>query len=63
MSVDKSYVMAQLGKLHENRDEGDFSITCSNGEVIKAHPLILSMRCVHREIENWHVFRMCLSQV
>ena len=56
MSVDKSYVMAQLGKLHENRDEGDFSITCSNGEVIKAHSFILSMRWVHRKIENWFSF-------
>ena len=45
MSVDKSYVMVQLRELSMTRDEGDFSlVSSSNGEIVKAHSLILSMR-------------------
>ena len=47
MSVDKAYVIAQMGELHKNRDDADFTLTSSNGEVIKAHSYILSMRWVN----------------
>ena len=50
MSVDKSYVIAQLRELNKKRGEGDFSLTSFKGEVIKAHSVILSMRWVCREI-------------
>ena len=60
MSVDKAYVIAQMGELHKNRDDADFTLTSSNGEVIKAHSYILSMRWVNRALVS---FKACLSQV
>ena len=63
MSVDKAYVIAQMGELHKNRDDADFTLTSSNGEVIKqikAHSYILSLRWV-----NWPLvsFKARLPQV
>ena len=57
MSVDKAYVIAQMGELHKNRY---FTLTSSNGEVIKAHSYILSLRWV-----NWPLvsFKARLPQV
>ena len=64
MSVDKSYVMAQLRELSMTRDEGDFSLTSSSkGQIVKAHSLILSMRSLCREIGNCYSSKMCISQV
>ena len=43
MSFATKHIVSHLGELHRSRDEtGDFSLTCQ-GEVIKAHSLILGM--------------------
>ena len=44
---DTSMMMAQLAELRTNRDDADVTLNCQ-GDVILAHSLILSTRCVHK---------------
>ena len=50
MSFATTAAVLHLGKLHKSRDEtGDFTLTCQ-GEVIKAHSLILGMGSVLKQM-------------
>ena len=43
MSFGSTLFMAQMAELRNNRDDADVTLTCQ-GEVIKAHSLVLGLR-------------------
>ena len=47
MSFDHlAQLAAQMAELRNNRDDADVTLNCQ-GEVIKAHSLVLGIRCVY----------------